>query len=538
MALEISGDDGVKQNPQTGSIHDEIIQETNEDRRATRAASKSGAPGMPKLLRQVLDVSADAPMSVEGSEYLKKLTESMEIRKIKLTRLPSTNAYVMSKNEQHIAIIFEEHHRPTEGKPSACTDNLMRVDTEFNRVFRETDGPLLDTIMITTDDYPYWEKMSNFISQSLDFGQTQDMSFAWWEECKFFLSTNLAEVHQSIKDMCPHGVYGRVDFGIVMKVLNEQEEYRDRPRFDRDRDLDYRTVGVIGGFTDFTEDTGRSREVRRQPIVHVTEIQSVVRSIRMLAPLLGFFVDYAFLYNGWLSPFENFTSKKGANLGNLFFDTDGQPEEITNSDQMRNLLATDLNSPALFIDIQYGRAMLPGLWMMADRMNQEPVMKDMAAFFGTTSILKNSPTLLGPSQSINTGVIVNDGVPVDSRTIDYFTVIKTISDRDQLNNFLYYDADPRARMEDITKVGYRNTRNLYETKMCPVDAVALGALLGEISGRIAAKTDYADGRNAGFGNSFAEHGRGMEEMLRNTSSIVRRSMGGGGYFRRSNAFRR
>lgn len=519
-----------------GTVQDDFSRR-GQDARSERAASASDAPKASHFLGLALTLSANTPLSTEGEVFFKMVSDTLEKNGVKVHRLPSTNAYIVSNGELAIGLCFEEQIG-RDALRSGFGEMRMRVESEYNKMPEIAGGDIIDTHLVTKDDYPRADRWANYLVNALRYGMGDALTFRQLMDCKFRITTNSHSVRSALEALSPHRIPSRVDFGVVIEILNETDsEFRPRSRNNDDRNSDYRTIGVVGGYTDFIKTyTGRGREARPQPVIHITEILSLVPTLKMLPVFLVMALDYCYNQNGWRAPFAQF-GPNSPNLGNLFFnDETGKPEVVNSLDVLRGLCDSELEEPLVVVDITPGRVSLPGLWLMADPRTQENVVAHLADFFGSKNILSNGLVFSDAPWPMLTGIVNIAGDYVDTRYVDYFRVIKTSSDRQLLDHFLGYDSFTETRIKDIEAAGFPDYRVMYETQLCTLNPHVLSELIGEVS-NLCVVTDYQDTTRTIGGLRLLETSREFGEVFRSQGAMFRRTQSRSPFWTSTNVFR-
>lgn len=508
-----------------GSVHDNVSP-VQDDTRAERAASSSSGSSGASLIHYVRSKAQHQALSPEGTTFLTQLKESFtKAPELGITsvRMPAASAELFVKDGIAVALIFEEHMRP-DAYRGGTEDYVSRVHDEF-RIALEIGNAesLLDVYVVLRGDYEKPTQWFDTVKEALTGGLYSDITYKMVKECRYDIVTDPNRVHDVIGALTPHKVLGRIDVGIVMNMLTDDRDRdvrdRDRNRDDRDRRDEYIELGAMGGFTDFYE-VYEGRDLMYQPILHLTEWASYIRHSRMFPVLLANFLDYAITHKGWLAPFQSF-GPNSPNLGNLWFDEDGRPEELTNIDQLNRFVRDRMFEPIVVVDIQPGRVTLPGMYAMANEKMQGPILEDFAEFFGSNHITDGPDTMFDKPIGMLTTLVNKEGRMVDSREIDYFDAIQATSDRRLLGDFLTYDNDALRRIDSIRDLGYKNVQPLYMTYMCPLREDALEAIMKAAGSSLRVRTDYNTNAPISIGAYF-DRGRNISAIMGRTSIHTRR----------------
>ena len=503
-----------------GTVHDNVSAPEN-DQAANAAAGASGSTKAPDtFLSIVLNTSAARRLQKEGEDYLRRLTEECEGYGIKHKLLPSTNAHIFYRDKKSVAICFFEHVQDLANNQSIIRV-FERIATEFGKNQDKEMGVLVEPIVVHQTDYPYVGNMVDAIRSALEYSINENVLFDYVKNGKYRITTNLHSVQAELRKMSPHGIPARVDFGLVLEILDTTNVDTSRRNFVMtDRDAEYKTVAVVGGYTDIVKVSGSRRmEDRFQPLIHITDIQSPIRTARLLPLLLVLAGDAFYTNNMWMSPFMSFTDKN-PNLGTLVNDPHtGQPEFLQNSEQLRNFVAEMCDDPLIVLDIQPGRFSLPGMYLLADEQFQRLLIADIANFFNSNQLTDDYILTERPVEVV-TGFVESNGQLIDSRYIDYFTMIQSTSDRGILDQFLMYADRPDLRMDAIRLAGYRQCEPVYTTFMSIINAEGWAALASQIVGTMDIQLDYYEVPTSFSGGMLAERSRNFRDVVSRQGSIV------------------
>lgn len=504
-----------------GTVHDNVSA-PEQDQAANAAAGASSTTKAPDtFLSIVLNTSAARRLQKEGEDYLNRLQETCDSYGIEHKLLPSTNAHIFYKDKKSIAICFYEHVQDLANNQSIVRV-FERVATEFGKNHDPKMGVLVESIVVHPSDYPFVGNMADAIRSALEYSINENVIFDYVKAGKYRINTNLHTVQAELRKMSPHGVPNRVEFGLVLEILDTTNVDTNRRNvFMNDRDAEYKTVAAIGGYTDIIKVPGSRRmEERFQPLIHITDIQSPIRTARLLPLLLVLAGDAFYTNNMWMSQFMSFTANN-PNLGTLVNDpSTGAPDFLQNSEQLRNFIAEMCEDPLMILDIQPGRFTLPGMYLLTDENYQRYLIADIANFFNSPQ-LADSYNLTERPVEVITGFVEANGQLIDSRYIDYFALISSsVQDRGLLEQFLTYADRPDLRMEAIRTAGYRQCEPIYTTFMSLINADGWAALASHIVGTMDIQLDYYEVPTSFSGGLLAERSRQFREVVSRQGSIV------------------
>lgn len=506
---------------------------TTAQKTAERAADSTVVRTV-SLVQDVLTANHMKDLSPEGEKYLESLVTSCEKADIKYVIMPSTNTHLFIKDKNVYALIFSEHIR--EANKTGCDLAIAELNNEFirNPDFKKL-GAMVATTIVHKTDYDRVNNMAKNIQNTLKYAfypcTLEDIT-----QGQYRVNTNLMTVRDELARMSPHGVPSRVDYGFVLELADTTNEgLKSSGLFNR-FEPKWVPMAAVGAYTDIVRSPGARRmEEKFMPIIHISDIQSNIRSIRMLPVLMGIALDAFYTNAGWMSPFMSFT-KGTPNLGSLYFSPDtNAPEFLTNQDQVRNFCLAMVEDPVLVMDIQPGRATLPGIEYLVTDI-QPAVMADLLDFFNPTAeelrqLGSALPTLVERPITMLSGLVETDGQWVDSRCIDYFKIIESQSDRGFLEYFLNYSDRPDDRFQAISDAGYKSMVALYNTNISPVNLDSLEQMVQLMGSSLSVQRDYAETTQSFTGSALVARSQKLRDLVAAHGSIIK-----SGYSRRPGAF--
>ena len=530
MSLKMTdtlADDGVETKPKgkaaknTGGVQDTVAQ-PQVDQPAYQAAESTSNTGF-NLLNEIISANYTKDLSPDGDKYLQYLVTNAEKAGIGYKVIPASNLHMFYKNKTVIGLLFAENIPSYE---KASTD--MAISTafkDFENAHLGTDiGELAEVIVVFQQDYQRTSQMMRKLINATKYATSDDIAYTLMEKAKFRVSTNLGYVRKVIEEMCPHAVPSRVDFGLVLEILNDRDATLSKMHGIR-REMRYETVAVVGGYADVIKTAGRSRmQDRFLPLIHISEIQSNLQTLRLLPLLMGLAVDAFYQNMGWMAPFMSFTQNE-PNLGQLYWVPEtGKPDFLTNRDQLNNFCNDMLEQPVMMMDIQPGRSSIPGMAMLIT--NFQPLLVSMMTdFFNkpgkSFEALSKVSAIIDAPVGVLTGVVETSGQKIDSRYIDYFSLVNQVPDRALLERFLMYTERPEDRLEAIEAAGFRSIIQTYTTAMAPVNMAGLGAILTAIAEHgLDIQVDYATVQSAMNANAMMDRSRTMRDMVASYGTLI------------------
>lgn len=502
---------------QQGTVQDQM---TDQEAGATFSTAAPVDPGF-NLLSTLITANYNQALSTDGDKYLQNICSNVTKPEVGVGYkvVPSSNMHLFHKGGNVLALIFAENIPSYEKAATDVAISMAYKDFEQSGLAEEI-GTLIEVVVVFPTDYDRAAQMIKKIVNSLEHAVSENFMLSALKGCKFRINTNLNVVQQTIAAMSPHGVASRVDYGLVLEMANERDTGITR-MYGLRKELRYEPLAVVGGYTDIIRSTSSHRmQDRFLPLIHISEIQSNLQNIRFVPMLLAMAVDAFYKNNLWLAPFSSFT-ESAPNLGNLFFDPEtGQPEVVTNRDSLKTFVAKELDMPFMVMDIQPGRSTIPGLPLLLTD-SQRFIVESMIDFFqGDRSMMQISQIVDQPIGCLS-GIVEANGVKIDSRYIDYFSLVKSGAPRELLDRFLGYAASPEDRLNAIQDAGYRNITPTYTTAMALINMQGLGGIIQAMSGTaLDIQVDYATVQSGMASGLMAERSRQMHELVNGYGSFI------------------
>ena len=522
--VSVGFENEVEQQKNVGGIHDRVSVPVTDTAAEQAAAQTTKTSLGSAFVKMNLEAHSARSLNAAGEAYLKTLILDLDAVEIKHRLLPSSNMHVFYGVNGAIGILFTEHM--VDVFVSGTNKSIVKAMHEFSQLGPKECGLLIDVIAVDPTDYPKVQTMVRTIINMLKFGVENELFLEALRTCRWRLNTNVNYVRQQLDLLNPHGVPSRVDFGFVLEVQNNL--HADLARNNRDmRDIEFTPVAAVGGFTDIVRaPESNMRTEMFLPIIHISDIQANIRNIRMIAPLMTMAFEAMFSARLWMQPYMSF-GDRAQNIGKLFFTEDGNPDAITNQDQFINCLRQHFTDPVIVLDIQFGRATLPGLYLAANQDGLRYLNAEIWAFLGKPGKAESTDDLFERPIDVVTGLVNLEGTVVDSRAVDYFTVLPSLyrSNRDLLNRFLMYSEVPEDRMALLREVNFVPSP-LYTTSMCALRVSAFAEIASVMEASMDVQVDYTVVQNTYNAGALVESGRRLSDVARSGGSVIAQRFNG------------
>lgn len=517
MGIKFDGidDDTVAQESQqnVGGVHDNVSA-PRRDLGAERAARSTATAG--RGFEQLMySLQSSNKLTEAATGFLESVRKqvSNQNKKIQFFDLPKTCTSFFVDGAECVGFVFEEALRESQLRKGSDTI-LMEVMKDFETATIDKKGAekILDIVIVTADSYGKSNVWSNFVVNTLRSDDYASLKFANMNanNVRYSLVSDLRQVKEMFSDMSPHATPARIDFGCSVTMEVMPDDRRDYTREDHDEI----PIGVIGGYTRFylIDDL---QDVKFQPVICISDIQSNIRNHRVLPILLASFLDYAVNAKGWLSPYSQF-GPNNPNLGNLWIDPEtDQPVELESLDRLDRFVRAKFLEPVVVCEIQPGRAGIPSLWRYADPKQQGFMLQDLAEYLNAPQIADLGELFVPHYEHLSySGYVQDRGVWIDTREIDYFRAIGITRDRDLRDRFIIPEDDMSAEIDNIKELGFKEVRRIWTTYPCSIATNSLEQILVHMGagGGLALRTDYKQRMTVSV-SSYTDLGRGMRDIL-------------------------
>jgi hypothetical protein len=256
----------------------------------------------------------------------------------------------------------------------------------------------------------------------------------------FLVNQDLDKAYNFINRNSPHETMARGDIGFIVYLLN-----KDTPQ------LSPEPIFAVLGFTQFIQHTQYNlagMNIKKiVPVIRISEIVAHPPIESIFAMILPIAAKVFIQDNGWQKPFRAFDQKTNFNLGKLVLDTQGRPLSCAIVQEQNQLIQQYFERPFLALDTIEGHYSLSGLQAIAYDHTQ--IRQSLATFFDAPQ-LTQIPLIVGGWEEY-TGIIkINDKL-VDSRVVDYLSLIDQGMESISASDFLIPPVDPKIRTDEILK---------------------------------------------------------------------------------------
>lgn len=500
-----------------GSVQDGIST-PKVDMQAEAAAQGTAAPKASNLfVKMNLEAQSASILSPQGEQYKKMLVEGLGARGVKHKLFPSSNLHAFYKDGKTMGVIFTENMN--EVVTTGSQKYILKAHHEFSLQRQSECGLLIDVVVVDPTDYERAASMIQYLDNSLAYGLEASITIDAIRNCRYRISTNPIYVRERLANMSPHGVPARVDYGFVLEIQNNT--HQDLAQNTRQlQEMEYIPIAAVGAYTDILRAPSSNMGDRFLPIIHISDMQADVRNIRLMPMLQNMATEIFFTNRHWMNPFTLFGNSK-QNIGNLFFLDNGDPDSVNSIDQLKNCLNSYFETPMIVMDIQHGRATLPGMYLAANDAGLRCLNAEIWSFLGMPSKAETTPTMFNVATDMLTGLVNLEGKIVDTRCVDYFTACPALykTNRDILGRFLVYAEAADDRMNLLKQCNYVPSA-LYTTSMAPLNIDAIAEIMSVMVASLNIQVDYSAVQNTYSAGMLIDAGKRLNMIAQQNGSMI------------------
>jgi hypothetical protein len=463
---------------------DQVKQQQPQQQRTIKVTS-TDVPNLSELLSTVGSLS---PLSKRGHEYFEAIKaamlkpENQRVLPINITTLNSPQDALALECDGKVVILI-----PKEVLPSNTNDvfpSSVAFQSAVNSYFSisgKTDHKILEIILVIPEDYEYVEKMIRGllnIFQVVHNPKFGSFNIQSMRSSKFAISTNYKDVADFLDRTYPHKCIPRNDFGFVLYELSNNRSEREIYQ-NMESSVVRTPIACVTGYVEPMQINQQYQGgmTKFLPLVHITNIQSLIPDIRLCAALIPLASDI-FLKGGlWRTQFEQY-SKDAPNIGALFRNREtGQPDFVENYTRLQEVLNTFFEPPALAIDVVDGVYRIPGIEKFSIPNASAEVNKLFFDFIGQTpTVAEQSIVFATPRFQEFIGTVMYKSKIGDSRWCDYLnTIVHHSSELGYVAGMLQRSIDPKVRVEQIRRF-YGSFEVLFSNMVCEISLQAIMAM--------------------------------------------------------------
>jgi hypothetical protein len=441
-------------------------------------------------LDMLLSLSSGASLTEDVEKYLKTINDILSKPdsslsgkfKIQPLREP-TGAHAIIVQNHVIVLIFTD-------LISGELQNFAPMSLHSISAYRSLPADIgieersihfLNGILVSSVDYTKATQMAKHLINTFTTATNPDYDvslaqFTGNNSLEFVIDFDRSRVLNFISDNTPHAVLPRVDEGFVVSFKKQRDRGSLRTMQGIDDTVPFMAVGW---FTEFIMRQAPDSTWKFMPIARISSITTTtpVNGIELFA--LACAADVIINRRRWLVPYSSFRANE-LNLGNFFPDPNGGKSlYFTKNIQERDaIVGTHMLAPTLALDITEGQARIPGLIYYAgnDTNNAERLRNRIRKFLGIPIDQAIAPSWTITKEYIGT-YIGKDGIPHDSRDVDYLNLVKTAGGlSEDFKKLLVWHEAPHTRTQ-IVSDNVKSFRSMHENQITIMNNSFIATLL-------------------------------------------------------------
>lgn len=294
-------------------------------------------------------------------------------------------------------------------------------------------------------------QMAAYITQALLAQQSDDIKEFninnFGDRYQVIIDTDFANV-RSFFDMYSPSPTICGDFGFIASITDKADQ-----RFNN-----FQSSNPMFGVTGYVEFVRNEANGTFTPIVHVTDILSVLASSKILALALPLIGDVIIGRSLWRQPFTSI-GKSDINIGNLIVDAATQkPYEVKSELDFRTMFREYVGAPILCLDIRTGSPAVPGIHRITRPADNDLLANEIYQFLGIQPTAAGQRGIGEPIFKEIVGVLETSKTNkfsnlMDTRDVTYLFAVSKLKWSSKLDSLLNrHDGDPARRFEMIRDI--------------------------------------------------------------------------------------
>lgn len=481
---------------------------------STNAAPQfSGGPVSSKCFFDLAtSMSGTDSLSPEAQGYLEKLGKALNpegVTKIDIRPCPGqTPALTYLLGKYAIVLSFAEGMtRSSEYVPLTVTYE-KKIRESFLKTFGNEIN-LLNVVLVTKPDYENRHMaMAGYIRATLEMANDessfQSFDFLRGADSHFVCYTDTTFVRDIHARWSPHAVADRCDFGFVLGV-RQNDAYGNS-----NANESAVPVAVVTGYNEFRQTQANfggmmpgmgmmgmmggmaMPTVKFNQLVHISSIVTRIPSRRLLMSLILPAAQHVFIQN-MLCRQRHLLLGQGADVCSLVTDPNtGMPYRAETVEQVQAFFQTMCFNPVLVVDVQDGRARIPGIEALANQMMHGRIIDDLSSFLHVQ--FPNTP--VGSNVSAECGGTVRiRGNDEDVRNVDFFHMLE-VNKELATTKFLNRPMHATDRFKEIAALYQNGESNNYGLHVL-MDGNFMNSLMNAVGPQLKLVTDMTS-TAAGF----------------------------------------
>ena len=423
----------------------------------TNANANAGAGAGPtaiKLTDMFAKLSSHGGWSGEAADYLQEIRKIIEdpgmTIKAKMTYL-SDDSVAFSVPASKICVVLVRESDIANPLALVADAKFFTARDACHAVFG-IDFKVLNIVSCNRFMFNRPNQMAAYITQVLT-AQTDDQITNFnisnfGSQYQINVDTDMSNVRQFFDAHSTTNVVSG-DFGFITSLVDKSDN--------ANRLNNYNPGTPMFGVTGYVEFIRHEATGVLTPMVHVTDILSVLASPKIMAIALPLIGEVLIGNNLWRQPYTSI-GKSDINIGNLIVDQASQkPLEVKNDADFRKLFHDWIGAPILCIDIKCGAASIPGINKITRSADHDLFAREIYDFLNISPAISDGglgqnifKEIIGVVETSKSSKFTN---LMDTRDVTYLFAVSKLKWSPKLDVLLRRsDNDPVRRFEMIRDI--------------------------------------------------------------------------------------
>lgn len=456
-----------------------VVQVNETPREGKPATPKVDEMG-PKLTDIFAKCSSQSGWAGDALAYLEQIRKQLEDTSRPITatmQYISDDAVAFTTDDNSSVVLVRESD--IVNIPALVADaKLFNARNSFYNAF--PSNKLLNIVSVNRFMYTRPSQMAAYITQTLMAHKDESIAnfnidmFGNRYQIKF--DTEFSNVRQFFDIHSPNPTICG-NFGFIASLVDKADS-----RFNTFQDST--PMFGVTGYVEFIRSEGTGTFT---PMVHITEILSVLASPKMLALALPITAEIFVNRGLWRQPFS-VIGQSDLNLGNLLVDqTTQKPYEVKTDVDFRKMFREFIGKPILCMDVKAGHCSIPGLNKLSRPVEHGQIIADIYSFLNlpTTTIDRGIgenifKEIIGVIETSKTSKFSN---LMDTRDVTYLFAVSKLKYSPKLEYLLgRSESDPSKRFDMI-----RDIVGEVVPTHCSITTLLYGDFLQQIATAVAPK---------------------------------------------------
>lgn len=437
-------------------------------------------------------IGATQNLGAQIEDYIKELRTRFEVAdivrdfgKIEIVRLNEPNgAHLVTLDDRSIILLFSEMLNADLQNFSPLSDQAVWAAQSMQQSSALQKYKIVNTQVIQPCDYVRVDQMARYLRMTLVAGKSEfrNVQARTINSCAYVVDPDVNVARRFIERINPSAVMPRTDIGFTVLARRPRRQSVQGPRGPQNNSELFE-LAAVGGYVEIlTAQDPVSRQHKYLPMIHITSIASDLQLPFVIPMCLAIAADQLLASGRWLQPFMSF-QKGRPNLGQLFPDTK-DPSKLwftSKPSDIEELRQRHFMPPMLALDVTDGLARNPNLEAYGYAPHADRVYDHIQDFFGSTVSLNRGVAPYDLRGMDFVGVYGDQkGTLVDSRCMDYLSLVAEGASDMETNSLLQYFRDPQVRARVVSNKTAGSFKSLYRNNVAVLSPILLSTLAAAV----------------------------------------------------------